>query len=280
MVACKDKTADQPKRTDTPTTGSTHIWVDEAFQPMLSQQLSAFHIRYVKAKITPTYTNEREILKRLFNQSIELAVLGRKFTDNELAAFKQARLQALVAPAFYDAVALVANANSGATALSTDELKKTLQSTDGAQPIYLDHTASGTVRFLQEEGYIGKKIVAEVAGSPEKVLMRVATNPNALGLVPMNWVSDKVGLAQKPYGNKIKILGLKTNKGVVLPTQKSLSEGIYPLRRACYVIDISGRGGLARGFSAFATTQIGQLVVLKSGLLPADIPETVINLVD
>ena len=281
FTACKnDSEKNIPKFTDTPTSGQLTMSVDESFKPVIQQQIDAFHVRYVKAKIKADFQPERAILKKLFNRETEIALLARNFTKEELKAYKSTKAQALVYPAFYDAVVVVANAASAKTSVTPTELKSWLQSANPTQQIFLDNTGSGVVRFLQDQAYIGKSIVAEVAGSPEKVLEKVAQNANAIGLVPMNWVSDKVGLAKKPYGNRIKILGLETQKGVFYPTQQSLSEAEYPLRRTCYILDISGRGGLARGFSSFATAQIGQLVVLKSGLLPADIPERIINLVD
>jgi phosphate transport system substrate-binding protein len=56
------------------------------------------------------------------------------------------------------------------------------------------------------------------------------------------------------------------------PTQNNLAEGTYPLTRDLYLINCQGFSGLGMGFASFIAGDIGQRIVLKSGLLPVQMP--------
>ncbi|MHC0443657.1 substrate-binding domain-containing protein, partial [Flavobacterium sp. 3-210] len=60
--------------------------------------------------------------------------------------------------------------------------------------------------------------------------------------------------------------------GYYSPTQNDLGEGKYPLARDLFIINCQGYSGLGMGFSSFIAGDIGQRIVLKSGLLPFKTP--------
>jgi phosphate transport system substrate-binding protein len=53
------------------------------------------------------------------------------------------------------------------------------------------------------------------------------------------------------------------------PYQAYLALKTYPLRRELFVINREARTGIASGFASFVAGTKGQLIILKSGLLPA-----------
>jgi len=57
------------------------------------------------------------------------------------------------------------------------------------------------------------------------------------------------------------------------PSQETLALKQYPLSRGLYILDSSGKMGLAAGFAAFLKSDKGQRIILKSGLLPDSIPQ-------
>ena len=63
-----------------------------------------------------------------------------------------------------------------------------------------------------------------------------------------------------------------TNKNYYLPNQNDLGEGKYPLARDLYIINCQGYEGLGIGFTSFIAGEIGQRIILKSGLAPIRIP--------
>ena len=76
------------------------------------------------------------------------------------------------------------------------------------------------------------------------------------------------------YIEKIHVLAVKnSNKTEYFsPTQNNLAESKYPLARELYIVNCQGFAGLGMGFSAFVASDVGQRVILKSGLLPINVP--------
>ena len=54
-------------------------------------------------------------------------------------------------------------------------------------------------------------------------------------------------------------------------------EGLYPLKRPIYLLNYQGKNGLGMGFASFVAGDIGQRIILKSGLLPVRIPSRELN---
>ena len=56
------------------------------------------------------------------------------------------------------------------------------------------------------------------------------------------------------------------------PSQSDIATGSYPLTRKLYVLNYQGRPGLGMGFANYISAPEGQRIILKSGLLPVEIP--------
>ena len=63
------------------------------------------------------------------------------------------------------------------------------------------------------------------------------------------------------------------------PSQNNLAEGTYPLARDLYIINCQGYSGLGMGFASFVAGDIGQRIILKSGLLPIRTPGRKVNFI-
>jgi phosphate transport system substrate-binding protein len=71
--------------------------------------------------------------------------------------------------------------------------------------------------------------------------------------------------------NTLSVIGNKSNESYS-PSQNNIAEGKYPLARDLYIINCQGYSGLGMGFASFVAGDIGQRIILKSGLLPIRIP--------
>jgi phosphate transport system substrate-binding protein len=70
----------------------------------------------------------------------------------------------------------------------------------------------------------------------------------------------------------INVLIKGLNNIAILPSQNNIAEGTYPLARDLYIINCQGYSGLGMGFASFVAGDIGQRIILKSGLLPVRMP--------
>ena len=61
------------------------------------------------------------------------------------------------------------------------------------------------------------------------------------------------------------------------PYQAYLALGRYPFKRTVYIINAQARSGLGLGLASYLAGSDGQRIVLKDGLLPAQIPPRVMR---
>jgi phosphate transport system substrate-binding protein len=110
-------------------------------------------------------------------------------------------------------------------------------------------------------------------GTNNEVIKFVAKNEGMIGIVGMNWLSQSKPQMQK-YVDQVSILSVKgiKDKDFYYPDQNSIAEGKYPLARNLYIINCQGYSGLGMGFASFLAGDVGQRIVLKSGLLPINVP--------
>ena len=64
------------------------------------------------------------------------------------------------------------------------------------------------------------------------------------------------------------------------PYQAYLYYGNYPLARSIYALLNDPRSGLPWGFTSFMTSDKGQRIILKSGLVPATQPVRIVRVKD
>jgi phosphate transport system substrate-binding protein len=127
------------------------------------------------------------------------------------------------------------------------------------------NTIAGTKTMRTEAVYSFK--------TNEEVIKFVSENIGMIGVVGVNWLSQPSPEMQE-FVDKVNVLSVKslTGNDYSEPTQNDLAEGKYPLARDLYIINCQGNSGLGMGFASFVAGDIGQRIILKSGLLPIRVP--------
>src|SRR5574344_1158468 len=109
LIGCQHK----PKkgaRTDTPTSGTAYIAVDESFAPIIEQEISIFHMMYPETKIVPQYVTEVDAVNRLLKcKNLWLAITSRRLTPEEKASFKSKTYEPREIKIATDGLALITN---------------------------------------------------------------------------------------------------------------------------------------------------------------------------
>ena len=140
--------------------------------------------------------------------------------------------------------------------------------------LVFDNPNSSAVRYFKE--------LAGLNDIPEKgvysfktndeVIKYVANNDGMIGIVGINWIAQPLQPMQKTV-DQVAVLYVKNaNNQYVYPSQDNIAAGKYPLARDLYIINCQGYDGLGIGFSSFVAGQIGQRIILKSGLVPFKMP--------
>jgi phosphate transport system substrate-binding protein len=290
LVGCGDSNTNQtPKKTlDTPTTGEISVMIDEGYQPIVASTIDVFHSLYKRAKINPIYTSEGEAIKAITADSIQVIVITRKLTANELEYFTQRGFTPKITPVAYDAVGFIVNPANRDTVFSEIQMRDILtgkitnwsqvnpRSKLGDIRLVFDNPLSGTVRYAKDSICGGAPLSpkASAMNINTDVIGYVAKQKNAIGIISANWISDADDKGVQKFLKEIALVDIAKTEGAegFGPYQAYLATGQYPYKRTVYVINAQARNGLGLGFASFLAGDTGQRIVLKDGMLPAQAP--------
>ncbi|MDX2002042.1 MAG: substrate-binding domain-containing protein [Chitinophagales bacterium] len=290
LFSCGPEKDKKGRELSTPTTGYVKISVDETYYPIVEAELDIFHSFYKYAIVEPQYVPEGAAIKALMDDSTDVALLARELTDKEKEYFNQKKIFPKITHIAKDALALIVHPSISDSIISVDQLKALFNGDKSAWPgfktdqnniqIVFDNTASSTARYMQEN--FSQKLPEycfAVKTNPE-VITYVASHPNAIGVIGVNWISDSDDSMAVDFLDKVNVLRVrsdKTDERGLQPYQAYIAQETYPLIRNMYIVSIEGRNGLGTGFAAFAASDKGQRIILKSGLVPATMPVRIIG---
>ncbi|WP_395050409.1 PstS family phosphate ABC transporter substrate-binding protein [Flavobacterium sp.] len=262
--------------------GTATIFVDETLTPIIEDQVAIFESNY-DAKINIVSMSESEAVISLFKEKSGIAVLTRNLTLNENKIFGQKKITPKITKFATDAIAFISNKSNKDTLVELKSIIEFMQGRPNSsiKGLVFDNPNSSTVRYMNE--LAGIQAIPEKGvysfKSNQEVIKFVAQNSGMIGVVGVNWLSQPMPDMQK-YVDKVNVLSVKSLTGVNFypPSQNNIAEGKYPLARDLYVINGQGYSGLGMGFASFVAGDIGQRIILKSGLLPVRIPGRKINI--
>jgi phosphate transport system substrate-binding protein len=274
FAACKQ--TDGADKEETVLKGSATVLVDESFKPIIEEQITIFESKY-DATITLDSKSENEVIRSFLNDTSGIAILSRTLNDNEIKNFKIKKIVPKITKIGSDAIVFVANKRNNDTLIALQIVVDFLQGKTNTKikGLVFDNPNSSTVRYMTELAGISELPQNGVFSfkTNEEVIKFVSENDGMIGVVGLNWLYEPSGAIQE-YLTKLSVLSVKGLKASEYksPTQNNLAEGTYPLARDLYIINCQGYSGLGMGFASFVAGDIGQRIILKSGLLPIRTP--------
>lgn len=286
------------KKADSLVSGKATIIADEAYKPILEDQKFLYQIRYPETDFNMIYTGEDSAYQRLLKDSSAVVVVSTPPTEKQMAYFKEKGFPLNVCPIAYDAIVVVVNKNSPLEKLSHRQLKDLISGkilnweqllTGGkmAGPVFLgfNHKGSGIISHLQEKELAAGEKFSPNTGTFKNTLAlldSVKKHDNLVGFIPYNYISDKDDTLSRSIKQNFKIISLQSVRDTavfVLPSQTSIADSTYPLRRKVLAINHEGKSGLGTGFVIFMASHHGQRAMLKAGLVPATMPGRLIRII-
>jgi len=279
LAGCNAKQQQGSPVTDSPTSGTIEISVDESFKPVIDELIRVYESSYPDTKINAHYKPEAECMKDLLRDSAtRMVIMTRGLTVKEARYFQDTLSYVPISDKVaVDAIAIVVNAKSKDTVFSINRLQKQLSGAMGYQQqiIFDGLNATSIVRFAMDSILKGKQfdtgVVRAVKGS-QQVLDYVAENENAIGLVGMSWIGNPEDTAQLAMLKKVKISFVKcetcSDSPYVKPSQFSIMAKRYPLVRGLYYVLKENYNGLGSGFVNFMKYERGQLIFRRAYLWP------------
>lgn len=279
---------------DGPAQGEITVAVDESFQPLLKSEKTAFENNYHFAHINLKFTPENQAIADLLNEKVRSIVVSRDLTGTEKEIFTREKITYRSFPFAADGVALIINKQNTDTLISLPLLKDLLvgQTSDWAKMgaksisgqilIVVDQANSSNIKFLMDKLGIPSKerLAVFAAGSNPAVIDYVKKHSNALGIIGSNWISDGDNPTSLGFIKSVHVMSVAEKNGLgkekyLQPFGYNLALKTYPLRREIKIILKESHLGLGTGFVNYVCGEMGQLIVLKAGLIPLTRPITI-----
>ena len=294
--------------TDTPTSGHVGISVDETFAPVMESQVDTFQKLYVDAHLKVAYQPEDSVFLDLLNDKVKVAIATRELNADEKRELDKQQLLPITTKIAVDGLAIILHPSNPDSLLTMTQLRgifsgQTAQWSQvsgqkklGAINVVFDANHSSTSRFVRDSLLRGAALSpkAFAAQSNPRLLDYVASHPDAIGVVGVNWISDFDDPKVQGFLRHIRVAGITarpnpTKGDFIQPYQVYLSPLTpeilaahpelqkYPLKRNIYAIKSEARAGLGSGFISFIAGQKGQLIFQKSGLMPANLQARIVT---
>lgn len=297
LAGCQNK--NKSGLTDTMTSGVIKIAVDETFRPILQEEIDVFSALTPMAEIVPVYCSEVDAVNLLLKDSVRLAITTRQLTQKEMESFHSRKFFPREVKLATDGIALIINNQNPDSLICVSQLEKIMtgQITDwkqlypgsklGKLQLVFDNPNSSTVRFAVDSICRGKALSTNLNAQKTNpdVIRYVAETPGAIGVIGVNWIETSTDSIRQSFTGDIRVMAVSkaqeaTSANSYKPYQAYLATGDYPLSRSVYILLNDPRSGLPSGFTSFLTSDRGQRIILKSGLVPATQPVRIVNVKD
>jgi len=265
LLFCKSKGKEITHRE-----GELTIYVDPANENLLHALTEIYVMKFPKVKFNMVYKPETAILQDLLGTVASAAFINKPLTDQQTRYLKQ---QTGITPRStllaYDAVVFIASVDSKIDSVTFDGLRNGILNENNR--VVFDNGNSGNFNTVKETLKLnipkGKKIAA--MENVEMVIDFVQKSPGSIGVIGMNEISEKTSPKARELLKKIKVLPVMDSLNVAQQaTVQNILGFKYPFFKGVYFISREPGFGIASGFSRFAGSEQGQLIVKREGLQP------------
>jgi phosphate transport system substrate-binding protein len=282
---------------ETPTRGNIKIDVDQSFQLLLDTELFTFHAIYQNAHITPQYKPTLDVINDFLDDSVRTIVSTVKLSQDEIDYLRAKQYVAKTVVIAHDALALIINRDNPDSLLLSTQVKNIMlgkttewgqinpKNNSGAIKVVFDNIKSGNILYFKDK-YKMDSIMPQnflSANSNEQVISYIEKNKGALGILSVNWISDKRDSLSQSFLSQIRVVGISPeydpeNGTFTKPYQAYIADKSYPYIRDVYMICRETFAGLGSGFTQFVAGEKGQRIILKSKLVPATMPVRLVQI--
>ena len=297
LLACGSKP--NPEKEEAYQKAAAVLAADESFYPILDEELYYFQNATLDS-ITPLYINEQDAVAKLMKLETWLAFTTRDFTVKERQNLKDRRYMPRAIPIAYDGLAIIVNNANPDTCITIRDFARILkgeatqwkelypQSKLGEIDVVFDNPLSSTVRWCVDSILGGQQFSAKNIGAVKTsaaVIDYVENHANSLGIIGSNWLNDKRDTTNVTFKKNITVMGVSKMDSAKAynsyqPYQYYLYNGNYPLRRTIYALLNDPRpNGVPSSFTHFVQLPKGQMIILRSGLLPQSANMNVRNVI-
>jgi phosphate transport system substrate-binding protein len=257
---------------------------DESLKPMLDQVYKAYEAVFEGAKFSVAYKPEHEAIKMLLEAKTSLIFTTRELTNSESQQLLNEGIRYHPQPIAIDGVALLIGRKNTDSLVALPELKEIFEGkkTDWSQlknatrsgkiVLVFDNANASNINYMMRKFGLNdvKKLNIFAAGSNPKVIDYVRQNPNAIGFIGVNWISDGEQPLTAELSKGLRVMGVAQHSDSThyQPFQNDLRFRKYPLSRKVYAITRGANTELGGKLLNYIMRDVGSLVIEKCGLWP------------
>lgn len=200
----------------------------------------------------------------LQNKTVDIATSSRVMKAKEVTQAKSKGVNPTPYSIAKDGIAIIAHHHNPVKNLTIAQIKgiytgkiKNWKEVGGPNlPVVVlsRDVASGTFEVFNEKALGGAKVDAgaQLLASNNAIVTTVASTPGAIGYVGLGYVSDTVNVI---------------NVNNVMPSEKTIKDGSYPLARKLYMYTNGKATGNVNNFIAYIQSDAGQKIVKEQGFI-------------
>lgn len=257
--------------------GSLKIAGSTTVLPLSQIWAERFMEKYPDVSISVTGGGSGTGLSMLLNGTCQIANASREAKPKEIDSARQRNMKLVGTRLAKDGLAIVVHSSNNVKNLTLAQIAdiyrgkttnwKQVGGTSGRDIVAVGRdSSSGTYGFFQDAVLGGGAYRKDMLSQPtnQAVASEVARSRDAIGYVGMAYAED----LEKAGKIRIVSVSRKTGQPGLLPTEKTVADGSYPLFRYLYAYTLGSPSGLAGEFLKWCVGPDGQAMVKESGYLP------------
>lgn len=261
--------------------GEVRIFADQNSKSLLEQLGAVYSAHFPKAFLSVEYRTDAEVMDAIYDDSVRLIVLMRTCSEGELSKLNRLyQAKPLQYTFAYDAISLVRDVTSTDTLIDSLQLDKWLSASEDIFVSTVEHAGIFQLLLRQNgvtDGTRSLKLVKDI----DELQKFLKQHSNYIGVLPFSLVSDQYNPAVLEITSKFRWLGIKGKNGdEIYPSQSTIYTKEWPLVIPYTILysKLSSEKGV--GFVKFIHTRQASKLILKSGLIPVNMPERSIQVED
>ncbi len=287
LGSCKQKSFDE--NVANRNKGVISIYADESYKVLLDELIQSYENVYPESDIVPTYASDEVILKAMLEDKTRMLFTGRTLTQDEIALITKVNdkvpEQHIIGK---EAIAIITSINNKDSIFDIDEFISSRQTGYTGK-----YNKTNFVFNKKNAGMITQLLGSENTNfdnmfsldNTDTLVAYIAANPMAIGFISFAEISDTDDPAAKALLASNKVIAVaktdSTGKSIVTElSQSTLMTNKYPLLRNVTVIKGNTPELLGTGFVSFVFRSKASRIMLKAGLIPVNMTERHINIVE
>lgn len=265
---------------DTKVRKETIVYADPAYVALAQELGQVYESVNDSVNIKVVSMPENEAIEKFIQDSIQLVFTSRNIDTAEALYLNSKNKNGKGYLVAQDALAFIINENENDSVYTQSEIKQTFIINRKNKKIVFNENNSSTLNYMNQ--YLRPASLtseATATRSSEDLIDYIAQNKNSIGIIGSNFFSNLDDSTANIIYSKVKLVGISVDGGVYYPFQADISAHKYPYIRNIYVLNNEHYYGKYSGFKNFILSPRGQRLILKSGLLPIQMPNRLLNFV-